>query len=398
MSVAFLVVSVIGLLFTLNAFRPPRVKLLSIPVFAASWLTSELPIHHLLWQIVATAVFIVLGALKHTPGLIGLGITAVSWVGLMILAVQASRADNVLQPALKKGLGAAYREPPAGDRVVDWSRLVFPFLMRDPDVEVVRDIAYAPDGSRAHRLDVYRNKTHPSGAPVLLYIHGGGWVIGDKREQGLPMMLHLAARGWVCVTANYRLSPKARFPDHLVDCQQALAWIREHIADYGGDPDFVAVSGGSAGGHLASLVALSETAHVAACVSLYGVYDFTDRDGLWGRGFGWFLARRIMSAARSVDPEAYRDASPMDQIRPDAPPFLVVHGSNDRLVPVEEARKFARLLQEASLAPVVYAELPGAQHAFEIFRSIRTAHLVRAVEQFLMAVREGMPSRQVDRS
>jgi len=98
--------------------------------------------------------------------------------------------------------------------------------MRDPDVEVVRDIAYHPDGSRAHRLDIYRNRVRPSGDPVLLYIHGGGWVIGDKREQGLPMMLHLAARGWVCVTANYRLSPKVRFPDHIVDCKEALAWSR----------------------------------------------------------------------------------------------------------------------------------------------------------------------------
>jgi acetyl esterase/lipase len=397
MSEAFLVVSVIGALFTLNAFRPPRIRVLSIPVFFASWLTSELPIHHLMWQVVATGFFIAFGALKGTAGQIGLAITALSWIGLVVLAIQASRADQVLEPALESGMGTTLRPAESGDRVVEWSRLVLPFRMRDPDVEVVRDIAYDPDGSRAHRLDIYRNRARPSGAPVLVYIHGGGWVIGDKREQGLPMMLHLAAHGWVCVTANYRLSPKARFPDHLIDCKQALEWVKANIAVYGGDPSFIAVSGGSAGGHLASLLALAPEPEtdVAACVSLYGVYDFTDRDGLWGKGFRRFLERRVMPVRWADDPAAYSAASPMDQISSNAPPFMVVHGSNDRLVPVEEARTFARLLRATSKAPVVYAELPGAQHAFEIFRSIRTAHLVRAVEQFLSSVRQNHPSARV---
>ena len=85
---------------------------------------------------------------------------------------------------------------------------------------------------------------------MLVYIHGGAWVIGDKREQGIPMMHELVQRGWVCVAINYRLSPKATWPDHIVDCKRAVAWVREHIAEYGGDPSFIAVSGGSAGGHL----------------------------------------------------------------------------------------------------------------------------------------------------
>jgi hypothetical protein len=68
-----------------------------------------------------------------------------------------------------------------------------------------------PATTHAHRLDVYQNRQHPTGTPVLLFLHGGGWVMGDKRQQGLPLMLHLAAQGWVCVTANCRLSPKATF-------------------------------------------------------------------------------------------------------------------------------------------------------------------------------------------
>ncbi len=109
MSEAFLVVSVIGALFTLNAFRPPRIRVLSIPVFFASWLTSELPIHHLMWQVVATGFFIAFDALKGTAGQIGLAITALSWIGLVVLAIQASRADQVLEPALESGMGTTLR-------------------------------------------------------------------------------------------------------------------------------------------------------------------------------------------------------------------------------------------------------------------------------------------------
>jgi acetyl esterase/lipase len=212
-------------------------------------------------------------------------------------------------------------------------------------------------------------------------------------------MQHLAAKGWVCVTANYRLSPKATFPDHLIDVKRALAWIKDHIAQYGGDPSFVAVSGGSAGGHLAALTALTPNearyqpgfedadTTVDACVPLYGVYDFTNRFKHWDPGFErWLLGRSVMKVRMAKDRLAYERASPMSQVSESAPPFFVIHGRNDRLVPVEEARHFVQLLRERSKAPVVYAELPGAQHAFEIFHSLRTSHAVDAIGRFLMAM------------
>ena len=162
---------------------------------------------------------------------------------------------------------------------------------------------------------------------MLLQIHGGAWMIGNKDQQGLPLMYHLAARGWVCVSANYRLSPRATFPDHLVDLKRALAWIRENADEYGMDPDFVVVTGGSAGGHLASLVALTpndpeyqpgfEAADttVQACVPFYGVYDFTDRRGIWKRSLlRPMLEHRILKKRFRDDPEAFEKASPMSRV------------------------------------------------------------------------------------
>ena len=400
-----LALSLVGLALTANAYRPPRWEVTSALAFFPGWLVSELPVHTIVGQAVVTAVLVPLGALDRPAGWAGLALCIVSWVGLGGLIVQAERAGAVLEAALDEGLGPAWREQrdqrlsSAGARVVERAQLVLPFVMRDRRVEKLRNVDYWGDGRRSHRLDIYRPREDCGDAPVLVYIHGGGWVIGDKREQGLPMMLYLAAQGWVCVTINYRLSPRATWPDHLVDCKRAVAWVRENIAEYGGNPDFVAVSGGSAGGHLAAMVGLTagedrfqpgfegRDASVDACVPFYGVYDFTNREGVRGWGFAWFVGRTVVKKRLRDHPEAFRDASPMDHVGPGAPPFMVVHGANDSLVPVAEARSFVRLLREVCTTPVVYAEFPGAQHAFEVFRSIRTAHAVAAVTDFLAWVR-----------
>ena len=393
--------AVVGVALTANAYRPPRLAVVSPLVFFPGWLVAEMPIHTIVGQAVVTAVLAELGAFRHPAGWVALALCVVSWAGLAGLVVQAQRAGGVLEAALDETLGPEWRAErdrrvsSAGARVVERAQLVLPLLMRDRRVEKLRNIDYWGDGRRAHRLDVLRPRQPERPGPVLVYIHGGSWFMGDKREQGLPMMLYLAAQGWTCVTVNYRLSPRATWPDHLVDCKRAVAWVRENIASYGGDPSFVAVSGGSAGGHLAAMVALTagevrlqpgfeeRDVSVDCCVPFYGVYDFTDREGLRAEGFGRMVERMVLKKRMQDDPQAFRDASPVHHVRQDAPPFMVVHGANDILVPVTEARTFVRLLRAASESPVVYVELPGAQHAFEVFRSIRTAHTVAAVTDFL---------------
>jgi len=328
----FLFATVVGALFTLNAYLPQRrTGAMSIPSFLGGWLTTELALHHIAWQLAATVLFVWAGALEAWPGWAGLGITAVSWAALIAHVRLAGHAAPVLEAALQAGLGADYRDAIDADlarKLADTPppprRPVNPFRFRHPGVTIHRDIPYVEGGGRRNLLDVHVPSGGVEGAPVLLQIHGGAWTLGNKHEQALPLMVHLAQQGWVCVAANYRLSPKATWPDHLVDCKRALAWIRREIPRFGGDPDFVVVTGGSAGGHLTAMMGLTandpgyqpgfeevDTA-VDATVPFYGVYDFSNHWGLHPHGnMSRWIARTVLKVDPVRDVEALRRASPL---------------------------------------------------------------------------------------
>jgi acetyl esterase/lipase len=398
--------SALGAGLTLNALRPlPTGNPLAIPSFFTGWLTTELAPQNLIVTAAGSKALLwrKRGHLSRDDKLT-LGLNALSAAGLAALIAQGLKVRRVVEAALTEALGSDYlaRLDPAPDKAdltTPWRQVLAPWRTRHPDVKRTRGIGYV-DGEAAdkrHRLDVYQPREPGTGRPVLLQIHGGGWVIGNKEEQGLPLMTHLSARGWVCVAPNYPLSPRATWPEHLIAIKQSLAWIRRNIADYGGDPSYVVVTGGSAGGHLAAMVALTANdpqyqpgfedvdTSVRACVPFYGAYDLANilETKAGEREYRHFLAPTLF---KHHDREAARAASPLSLVRPDAPPFFIIHGSNDSLVNVAEARELARRLRETSNAAVAYAELPGAQHAFDVFASIRSAHVIRAVERFLRVV------------
>jgi acetyl esterase/lipase len=401
---AFLAVTLVGAAGVVNAYRPIRWEPLSVFSFFAGWLVGELAVQNIVWQAAATAVFGVFGAFSSWPGDLGLGVAVAGWAGMAGLAVVGSRAGRVVAVALGEATGEplpAVAVPPKPEWG-RWWRLTRAIPMRSRAMELVKDVDYWGDGIRRHRLDIIRPRGRVAGAPVMVYIHGGAWIIGDKREQGKPMLYELVTRGWVCVAINYRLSPRATWPDHIVDCKRAIVWVREHIAEYGGDPSFVAVSGGSAGGHLSALAALtagdptwqpgfeSADASADACVPFYGVMDMTgDRSGpgRYGPGLLELLERRVMKVSATEHPEVFVQASPTQRVHAGAPPFFVLHGTNDTLVPVEVARQFVAALRCVSPAPVAYAELPLAQHAFDILASLRCQATTAGVIAFLDAVR-----------
>jgi acetyl esterase/lipase len=414
MAWAFFAVSLAAAVLVVNAYAPIRREPVAPLSFVLGWTPSELPVHFAVLAVAATAAFATAGAISGWPGWAGLALTVASVAGLGGLTLVAAQAGRVVDRALLDTFGAEAppRIRPAWLR--GW-RLVVAVPLRLRGITRVRNVDYWGDGNYRHKLDILnRRSVIPEGAPVLIYVHGGAWVIGDKREQGIPLMHELVQRGWVCVSINYRLSPRATWPAHIVDCKKAVSWVRDHIAEYGGDPECIAISGGSAGGHLAALVALTPGSpewqpgfeeadtSVDACLPFYGVYDMrSDPDlmGTYGRGLLKLLERRVMKASYADDPSLFESASPDRRITASAPPFFVAHGSNDTLVPVAVARHFVDRLRSVSTAPVVYAELPLAQHAYEVLASVRTRHTTLAAVRFLDTVRRMAPvaaGEQVD--
>ncbi len=404
----FLACAIFCATWTFVSFHPPvRPPILMVTGFFAAWSTTELAPLHILWQLAGVVVFIVFGALDSWIGWLALAITLASWAGLAASVRGAIFTDTEFKDALHDSLGI---DPMAVERRIERGRVVLPFHFKRRGVRRVRNLQYVDDGSKKHRLDVYMpdglQAGASPGAPVLLQIPGGAWMISNKDQQAQPLLYHLAARGWVCVAINYRLSPKATWPDHLIDCKRALAWVRAHIAEYGGNPDFVVVTGGSAGGHLTAMMGLTPNdpkwqpgfedadTSVRAMVPFYGVYDWTGdcAPPKYRKGLRDLLERYVVKQKYADAPAIYAEASPMTHVNADAPPTMIVHGNLDTLAPIEVAREFARRLKAVSNEPVVFVELRGAHHAFEVFNSIRTLYSIAGVETFLQWVLSETPS------
>ena len=399
----FLLRQIVVAALTANAVRPPRGRRSGLGAFLAGFLFNETAPQMLTLTTLDVATHLTPGRRTGPAARVGLALAGASALGMVRMVRQSRQSAEDFEDALVEGLGVDYVEqldavPDPADLVTSWRRMARPFDFRDDGVRVISDVPYSEAGRRGH-LDIYL----PAGddaikdAPVLLQVHGGAWTVGAKEHQARPLMNHMAARGWVCVAINYRLAPRDPWPAHIVDVKRAIAWVRDNIADHGGDPDYLVITGGSAGGHLTALAALTAgdpdfqpgfedaDTSVQAAVPFYGVYDFAGSTGL-ANAIGMrdaFLGPRVMQTTCTDAPDVYEAASPILLITPDAPDFFVIHGELDSLVAVEQARLFVAELRRTSRRSVVYAELPGAQHAFEVFHSIRSANAVRAVDRYL---------------
>jgi acetyl esterase/lipase len=381
--VAVAIVACPTLFAVVPLWRPKPLAKLS---WALSLVLNEMPFVAFYWLLAATLLAAAQGDLDSPGGWASFGLAALTTVGLAVVVWRALRAVPAVERALAEGLGPDWRaaiDPDLAARLrrrLPYGRILLrPFLVRRGDVERIADISYGDAGVH-NLLDVYRHRSRPSGGPVLVYLHGGGFTSGRKNREGRPLVYRLASQGWVCVSANYRLRPAATFPDYLVDVKKVIVWVREHGHEYGAEPGVLFVAGSSAGAHLAALTALtandpdfqpgfeSADTSVTGGVGLYGYYGTVYSDG--------------------------PASSPAAHVRADAPPFFAVHGDQDTYVGVKGARRFVAKLRAASANPVVYAELPGAQHTFDVFHSIRFETVVDAVEAFAAWVRSGAAAQQ----
>src|SRR3954452_17087967 len=197
---------------TLNALQPVPSYYAGIPSMFGGWFTSELAPHLLTLTALDTVRELAVPP-KRGRSRAGLALAAGSLAGLGVLIAQSERAKGHVDRALCEGLGEDYRDRLSEnhddlDLSTPLGQLAMPFRMDKDDVEVLKDISYVDHGRRG-LLDVYRPRDSDiTNAPMLLQVHGGGWTIGSKDQQGIPLMLHMASRGWVCVAINYRLSPR----------------------------------------------------------------------------------------------------------------------------------------------------------------------------------------------
>jgi acetyl esterase/lipase len=254
--------------------------------------------------------------------------------------------------------------------------------------------------SPAQLLDVWRRKDLPTEpAPVLIFVPGGAWVHGRSMGQGSALMSRLAELGWVCLAIDYRVAPHHRWPRHITDVKTAIAWARANVDKFGGDRNFVAVAGCSAGGHLSALAGLTPNdpqyqaklpegadSSVDAVVGIYGRYDWEDRSTPERDRFVDFLEQVVVKRTIARRPEVFRDASPIARVHRNAPPFLVIHGSKDSVIPVEQAQVFVERLRAVSNSMVGYLELPGAGHGFDLIDGERAGIAAHATSLFLNQV------------
>ncbi|PLX96268.1 MAG: hypothetical protein C0621_02330 [Desulfuromonas sp.] len=278
------------------------------------------------------------------------------------------------------------------ERVAKWGNV-------PEGIDIQRDIVYVPAGGKSQRLDILRSGVGAEDLrPAIVYIHGGSFRGGDKRG-GWPRLFPLVEAGYIGVSLNYRLSREATFPAQIEDCKAAIRYLRRHAEDLGIDPERIGVWGVSAGGYLASLLGTSgdvaelnqggwseTSSRVQAVCNWYGPADFF----------------RLLAKVRTNDPnsperqlfggdlETRKDlvdrASPLRYVSADDPPFLIVHGEADRIIPHEQGTFLFSALQQAGVE-VEFVSVPGAGHGGEPFREQQQ----RVMEFFDRVLAKGEP-------
>jgi acetyl esterase/lipase len=391
-----------------TALRPGRRGLFSALAFPVGWAAGELPGQGIFLQALLLGILWWWGwPTTHWLSYLVFGVAAIVVLENLGLIAILFYSRSIVRRAMQTAPDRPLRIPtPREDRFGSWWRTALQVPFHPRDMQLRQNVRYGP--LPRHRLDVWRTSTTPRNAPVIYYLHGGAWTFGDKREQGRPMLHEFVRRGWVVVASNYRLAPRDLWPAQIEDATRALGWIKKNIATYGGDPDRVVVAGGSAGGHLASLLALStddpqwrpkemsdiEDWSLRGALSFYGVLEMTGDETQWrgmGRGLIRLLERHVVQLPIEENEELYRSLSPYDRIEHDSPPFFVVQGVNDTLVEVNVARSFVTKFRSVAFAPIYYIELPFTQHAFDLTASPRTSATTRAAVAFAESVTAPRP-------
>ncbi|MDP6593825.1 MAG: alpha/beta hydrolase [Candidatus Marinimicrobia bacterium] len=245
-----------------------------------------------------------------------------------------------------------------------------------PDIVEQKDLVYREVGGRELALDLYRMKGQPEPAPCLVFIHGGSWRHGERSDY-LVYLLDFAEQGYVTASVSYHFSPDYQFPAAVTDVREAVRWIKANAGRLMVDPERIALIGGSAGGHLALMVAYSEeedqpveskngaeSSSVQAVVDIYGPVDLTTPVGQQSDAVREFLGKSYLE-----DPQLFVTASPITHVTADDPPTLIFHGTSDKVVPIRQGDILAARLEQVGV-PHEYHRLKGWVHMMDAVVSV----------------------------
>ncbi|OJU93623.1 MAG: hypothetical protein BGO23_13340 [Solirubrobacterales bacterium 67-14] len=304
------------------------------------------------------------------PGWITVGLAVLVAAGMIELLARSFPS----RPALRRAMGS-FEGFEAGSLAGPGrylTTLALPFAMGRSRIKLRSNISYGPAAGRANLLDLYLPRSGEVTGPTLIYLHGGRFKMGSKRREAQAIKCSLARRGWAVISANYQLVPQGTFPDYLIDLKRVIDWARTEGRSFGLDPDRIFLSGGSAGAHISAMAALTpdradlqpgfeqaDTA-VSGVIGLYGYYGSLDVRG---------------------GPISGLPSGPRDHVHPGAPPFLLIHGDHDSVMGPDGARALVDDLGDAGNQASL-AILPGAQHSFDLLRSVRTENTIDAIEDF----------------
>ena len=242
-------------------------------------------------------------------------------------------------------------------------------------VKVLRDFPYVENGHERNRLDLYLPEKAAAKLPLVVWIHGGGWKAGSKENcPGVSMV----TRGYALASINYRLSQHAPFPAQIQDCKAAIRWLRANAQQYHLDADHIGVWGGSAGGHLVALLGttgnvkelegsghLDQSSRVQCVVDFFGPTDFVGWDPEFNKAVYEMIAH-LLGGPVLENKEKARQASPVTYVSKSAAPFLIMHGDQDKLVPLAQSQVLAAALKKAG-AEVTLQVIQGAGHGGPAF-------------------------------
>ena len=244
---------------------------------------------------------------------------------------------------------------------------------------MLKDLEYARVGEKRLFLDLYLPEQAQAPVPLIIWVHGGAWQGGDKAGH-IPALAPLTTRGYAVASINYRLSQEAVFPAQIYDCKAAVRWLRAHAAEHDLNPDHFGAWGASAGGHLVALLGtsggvkelegdlgnLEHSSRVQAVCDWFGPTDF-----LKMRDFPSRIDRRRADAPEALlvgglleeRKEECRRANPITHITAKSPPFLIMHGDQDNIVPFNQSELLHAALKQAGVE-VTFEPVKGAGHGF----------------------------------